>query len=198
MLIEKIARLWSANDNLPPHVDVIVLVSFGATKNGLTKGTKATLEKTLELVKQYPEARVAFGVFTLSPRPGVEERIKKLTFKNPIFADTIVSTIEEAEKIRAALPSELIIRSIVVVTDEWHSRSAKTVWTRVWRDKTPRPNIRIISISSSLTIDGDNPMIALRKHWTWALVNVLRQIFLICVPGSFHLMKKFNFHQPTD
>lgn len=197
MFFEKLARLWSVDESLPSRVDVIALVSFGATKDGLTKGAQVTLRKALDLAARYPGARVAFGVFTLSPCPRLEECLKRQSFKDPIFAGEVVSTIEEAEKIQASLPPEIIPLSFIVVTDEWHSRSAKTIWKRIWQDAIPKPDIRVIVVPSSEVIDEENPMKALRSHWTWALVNVLRQIFLVCVPGGFKLLKKLNLHQPT-
>lgn len=198
MFIEKLARLWSVDDNLPPHADVIALVSFGATKDGLTQGSQVTLRKVLTLAAQYSGARVAFGVFTLSPRPGLEWSIKRRFLKDPISAGTVISTIKEAEKIRASLPPGFVPRNIVVMTDQWHSRSAKTVWKRIWRDVVPQPDIRVIVVSSAATIDEESPMKMGRKHWKWALVNVLRQLFLVCVPGSIWFMKKLNFHQLTS
>ncbi|GEM_PF-5238147 len=195
MFIENLARLWSVDDSLPPHADLIALVSFGATQDGLTLGSYTTTMRTQALHKQYPEALVVFGAFTFSPDPGVEERIKKSFFKKAIFAGKVASTIEEAEKIRSALPSGCTPRTILVVTDEWHSRSAKWVWRKVWRDL--KPDIRVVAVPSSATIDVQSPMKLARKYWTWALVNVLRHLFLVCVPGSVQLMKKLNLHQPT-
>lgn len=197
MIIQKFARLWRVEDTLPPQADLIALVSFGATKDGLTQGSQTTMERAKILETRYPKARVVFGAFTFSPRREFEEKSKKENFKDPIFAGDVASTIEEAEKIRASLPPDLAPRTIVVVTDQWHSRSVKTVWTRIWKDAVPRPDIRVCAVDSSLTIDAGSPMTLGRKGWTWALVNVLRQMFLVLVPGSIWLMKKLKLHQPT-
>jgi uncharacterized SAM-binding protein YcdF (DUF218 family) len=139
-------------------------------------------------------------VFTLSPNPSLEELLKNQGLKrlrNPICGGRVISTIEEAEKIKASLPPGFTPRSILVVTDQWHSRSVLTVWRRVWRDAVILPKIEVFTIPSAEVIDKENPMIAPRRHWTWALVNVLRETLLIYMPWGFELMKKFNIHQPT-
>ncbi|MDP2651863.1 MAG: hypothetical protein Q8O94_01880 [bacterium] len=196
MLVEKIARIWSVNNHMPQQVDLIGLVTFGATKDGLTQGSQVTTRKALLLAKQHPEAKVAFGVFTLSHHQ-IEERVKRKSFERPFFAGKVVSTIEEAEKIHNSLPFGFTPRNIVIVTDQWHSRSAKLVWERIWQNAIPKPSIYVCSVPSVKTVNADNPTRALRSQWFWALVNVLRHLFLLFVPGSVWLMKKLNIHQPV-
>ena len=196
MLIEKLAQFWSVSDQLPAEVDVISFAGFGATKDRLTRGAQESVNVGQDLLVHYPNARVVFGVFTCSPDPSLEERAKKDTFKDAIFVGDVISTIEEAEKIRATFPPDFVPRGIIFVTDEWHSRSAKLVWRNVWKDVVSPSNVRIVTIPARESIDEESPMVFGRRHWTWALVNVLRHLFLVCVPGSMWLMKKFNIHQP--
>jgi hypothetical protein len=137
-------------------------------------------------------------VFTPSASSGMEEALKRRAFPYTICAGEVISTIEEAEKIKASLPPDMLLRGIVVVTDQWHSKSARLVWKHIWKDDPRKPDIRFVVIPSSETIDPKNPMWALRKHWRWASVNVSRHAFLVCVPGSIWIMDTLNIHQPTD
>lgn len=201
-MLKKLAGLWSVNDRVPCLISAIVVLTFGCTRHGLTKGTQTTTRRALDLAESHRGAGVPvlFGVFSFFPScPTVEERIKARIFKNSVFIGEVGNTIEEAEKARNSFFSGQFNKhgSIVVVTDEWHSRSAKLVWERVWRHDFPRPNIRIIAVPSSETISADNPVIALRNQWVWAIENVLRHLFLVCVPGSISIMKKLNIHQPV-
>lgn len=199
MFIEKLAEIWSVNDEdeLPPCADLIVPASFGATRNRLTNGAQITLDKVLELAERYPDARVAFGVFTFSPVPNLEEMIKRQFLKDPIFVGDVASTIEEAEKHRDSMPCGFTPRTIILVTDEWHSRSMKRVWKWVWRNIIPRPDIRMVVVSSLGTIDEDSPMKNGRTYAKWVQTNVSREAFLV-FPGSIRLMKKLKLRQPTS
>ncbi|OGG89909.1 hypothetical protein A3G12_01550 [Candidatus Kaiserbacteria bacterium RIFCSPLOWO2_12_FULL_54_10] len=196
MFIERQAQLWSAGEDPPPRADLVAMVAFGATGKRLTRGAQATLEVAVVLAARYRNVRVASGEFTLSPSPGLEWSLKQLFFKDPIFAGEVISTIEEAEKIRAVLPPGFVPEDIVVVTDQWHSRSAKRIWEWVWRDV--KPNIHIVAVPSSATIDAESPMGLGRRHWTWALINVLRDKFLECFPErGIPWMKKLRLRQPV-
>jgi uncharacterized SAM-binding protein YcdF (DUF218 family) len=195
VFIDTLARLWSVKDSLPLHADVIALVSFASTGDALTRGSTAVTQKAATLAKQFPTARIIFGEFTLNPVRGVEQKLKEEMFPNSIFAGYVVSTIEEGEKHKTHMLS-VRPRSIIVISDQWHSRSAKLVWKKLWH-KQPRVTISVIAVPSHATVGPENPMLPLRNQWTWALVNVLRHMFLVFVPGGFSIMKQLNIHQPT-
>jgi hypothetical protein len=195
--IPRLARMWSINDPLPATAHMIFLVSFGATADALTFGAQSTLLTVLNLSVRYPRAAVLFGAFTKSPVAGIEENIKQQYLKNAVFVGDVLTTIEEAEKALAKIITlGLTPETIIVVTDEWHSRSVKTIWNRIWRKMFPKISICVVAVPSSETIDPESPMVAARTHSAWATVNVCREAFLL-LPGSIWLMKKMKLHQRT-
>jgi len=196
-ILQGLARLWRVDDGLPKQTDLIVLVSFGASSAGLSKASQRALDRVLELKKKYPDARVVFGSFAFNPDPAIEVNEKMLAIPDAIYAGSVASTIEEAEKIKTNLlflPFTLQPRSIVVVTDDWHSRSAKFVWEKVWGNKNPRPTITFSTFE--WPEDPDNPMIFQRKEYVWASANIARHLFLL-MPGGFKRMKRLKIRQPT-
>ncbi|MEK7601333.1 MAG: hypothetical protein AAB480_02275 [Patescibacteria group bacterium] len=195
--IDRLAQMWAVSDTLPDNIDLIGVVSFGATATRLSNGSQETIEKAAWLNWICPGAVVAFGEFTKNPVPGVEKERKLYYFPEAVFAGNVISTIEEAEKIYAALSPNLRIQRIVFVTDQWHSRSAKLIWEKVWARHGLKPDIRIVTVPSAFNIDPEHPMTLIRTQWKWALANVLRHAFLLLMPFGFDILKKLNVHQPT-
>lgn len=210
MLIEWFAKLWSVGVNPPPKADLICLVSFGATRTGLTNGLKNVVRLGLKLQGMFPGAKVVFGEFTGNPIPGLEMDLKMILFRNALYVGQVISTIEEAEKWRASLPSNFLFPnvSVVIVTDEMHSRSARRVsnhvwngpwYTRLWRwfFGLPLVQVCVVTFQTKDSIDPESPTIALRNEKLWVRNNILRELFLMFVPFGYSIMRKLNVHQPT-
>src|SRR3989344_3372851 len=174
------ARMWSVKDALPNDVDLIKVVSFGAAESRVTNGTRAATELALRLMVRYPAARVAFGVYTNSPNPGLEERWKRRLFTAPIFAGLVESSVEEAENVRDAVLRVFLPKRIVVVTEEWHSPSAKLITEWAWKDIENRPKIGIATVPAASAIDWWSPMRLARRHYTWAGANLARHGVVCC------------------
>ena len=192
MLLRRLARLWRADDGLPPSADLIVAISFGASKEGLSKASQRVLARARWLRRKFPKALVAFGAHHL-PDPVREAGAKLIVFPDAVYAGATISSIDEAEKIRSALPANFTPTSIVVVTEAWHSRSARFVWRRVWRNNGPAINISTIRLPK----DPENPMRFQRSEKIWAVANVLRHAVLI-FPGGYSFLKKTRIRQPTS
>ncbi len=209
MNLNDFCRWWGVKNTLPPSAELICIVSFGATRNRLTNGTRSAVQIGVELLQRYPQAKVNFGEFTKNPTVNLEARLKLAFFKKATFSGRVVSTIEEAEKWRASLPVGFLPREgVIIVTDEMHSRSARRVsdrvWNgcwivRLWKQITDRPVVPIYmaTFPTREGIDLENPMFALRKQKLWVRNNVMREIFLIFVPFGFTIMKRLNIHQPV-
>lgn len=199
-LVDFLARLWAVKDPLPPRAELVALVSFGATPTRLTRGSRAALVVAEQLQRHY-DAPVIYGTFAGNPVDGIEEAEKLSFFSKGGATDAVCvgkvwSTIEEAETIMSRLPRDLPLETIVIVTDEWHSRSERLVWRRVLEKSGVRARVVIVLIGSCANYDPENPMTALRTPWKWALVNVLRHMVLL-TPGGMWMMRKFNIHQPV-
>lgn len=207
MTLNDFCEKWSVKNTLPTNADLICLVSFGAARYDLSRGSKSVVEKGLSLCSIYPSARVVFGEFTKNPVLGIETGLKLLSFSKALVAGQVISTIEEAEKWRVACGDFKPRKGIIIVTDEMHSRSARRVSNRVWngwwfsrllkRVIGQRIPIYVVTFPTRDAIDQSNPMVALRDQKLWVRNNVLRELFLMLVPFGFSIMKKLNIHQPV-
>lgn len=206
-MLNKFCKWWGVTNTLPPEANIIALVSFGATKDRMTYGLQKVVNLGLGLTQRYPTGKVVFGEFTENPSVGLERRLKKQKFPNSFFVGNVISTIEEAEKWFFHL-YHLRPTHIVIITDEMHSRSAHRVSNRVWNGiwykrswkwVTGRPmvTIHMATFPTKLAIDPESPMTALRSQWLWVCNNVLRELFLMCIPFGYTIMKKLKIHQPV-
>src|SRR3989344_6880786 len=152
-----------AGVDLPKDADIIAVVSFGATAIELTEASRCAVALAGDLKKVYPRAVVISGSFKHNPLANVEKYEKWKTLPHAIYAGPVESTIEEAERIRDDLMARgFKPRSIIIVTDDWHSRSAKLVWEKIWAEAKPRPAIAFSTFA--WPEDPDNPMIFQRKE----------------------------------
>ncbi len=201
---------WGVKNSLPPSAKLICMVSFGATRSRLTNGTKNVVKLGLELLEKYPQAKVVFGEFTENPTTGLEAELKLVSFKDAVFAGSVISTIEEAEKWRASLPAGFVPKEgVVIVTDEMHSRSARRISNRVWNGwwlvrlwkYITHESMVLVYVATFATRDGidtANPMVALRNQKLWVRNNVLREFFLVFMPFGYSITKRLNIHQPVS
>ncbi len=159
MPIKWLAKLWAVNDNLPAEADLVVPVAHGATKTHPTLSAYAATNQTRRLLGKYPLAICRFGTFTASPNPAAELYLKEKLPRSG-YVGNVMTTIEECVKIKNSL--SFIPTTIIVVTDEAHSRRCRIVW----RTFFPQSDIRICSVPLGLTIDWESPMRSYRHAWT--------------------------------
>jgi hypothetical protein len=205
------SRWWAVHKPIPEGtlIDLIALVSFGATEYRLTYGSKNVTEIGLRLSRDYPEAKVISGEFTGNSLPNMEFSMKKniLLPRDVYRAGRVISTIKETLAWRAVFSKNFNPRSMIIVTDEMHSRSARRasnrVWNgiwykRLWKRVTRQPTVKIyvLTFPSSDNIDPQNPMEYLRSLDTWMSINILRELFLMLCPFGYTIMREFDFHQP--
>ena len=191
----KLAPWWAVKDPLPAKIDAILLVSFGATKTGLSNGTQATTQRACELLAKYPNALLLFGEFTKNPISGLEAEIKHKTFPTGKYAGQVISTIEEEEECEKVAPK--LVDRVLIVSDEAHSRGVKLVGKKVWGKRPFRPEIFVDCVSSRDVIDLESPMETLRDPRDWVAVNIFRQLIL-WLPGGFALLKGSGSYQPSS
>lgn len=199
MFFDKMANLWSVNNIVPESADVIVLFTFAVNEEGLTKASLATLSKAQDLSKKYPNALVVCSWFAFNSNPDLEKDIKRRYFgERFVDAGPVKNTVHETTAALEALPKNFSPKSVVFVTDQWHSRSLLDSVKRIWQKKFPCLKIVIVAISSRAMISSDGPIMALSSYGKWVLVNVLRYLFMAYIPGSYNFMLHSNLHQPVS
>jgi len=163
-LIGKIASWWAVDDtmSLPPSIDLIAMVSHGATNHGVTTGAKTVTKMGCTIAENYPAALIFFGAFTESPIPEIEMDYKLARIPHAHYVGTVISTIEECAKIQSSLPEGFTPKTIVVVTDEAHSRRARIVWKTFF----PNSKIYIVSMALEAGLDDDSPSWAYHAGWS--------------------------------
>ncbi len=193
---------------LPNEIYMIGLVSFGATPKRLTFGSQWVVILGKELRKRFPNAWIVSGEFTGNPVVQLEEKLKIETLGTDLItAGSVISTIQEAEAWRNCVSPSFFPKTLVVATDEMHSRSARRVSNRVWNGwwglrlikrllGMPLVQVWAVTFQTGRGIDPYNPMVALRSQWLWVRNNVARELFLMLVPFGFSIMRRLNIHQP--
>lgn len=192
-LVGFLARIWSVNDSgrLPENVDLIALVSIGATPTRLTNGAVGTCKVVQGFLTRYPEADVVFGGFTGNGEHTIEEEIKSKLFPDGVCVGKVLSTIMECLAFKARFPEA---KSIIFVTEEAHSRRAKIVWQTLW----PEADIYIVPVPIAETVDSESPMKPYHKTWTalfWQAMPTPYFLYL-ALRGREYMVGKAHFHQP--
>jgi len=188
---KKIVDKWKVSHPLPEETDLVVLLSYSASKTGLTQKSEDALRRALEVIRKYPNKIFGFGVAILSGQKGLEEKIKKerlVSVSKIIFSGNVLDTIEEALELRNKLG--FTPKSIVVVADTCHSRRAFAVWKKVF----PNSKIYIEAVPTNEEADHDIPHIFLRNKWVWLLSNVIG--FLLVELLGLKLLRKLGLYQP--
>lgn len=201
-MLDYLVRLWRVDDDRSSqhvdHVDVVVAVSYGVRRDGtLTRGTRAVDELARDVFKESHASILVYGVFTHSADPDKEvkcraEDFRFLPLNSTLCVGTVASTIQEAERVSAALKSAgHLVQSLIIVTGACHSRTARWVWKQAF----PHARIFVISVPFDQETDPENPVMFLRKGWTWFGVNIARHFVFRML--RYRIARKLNLRQPT-
>lgn len=199
-LIGKLASQWAVDNilSLPKELDLIVMVSHGATATKPTDGAITVAELSSIFASRFFYTPVYFGVFTESPKPEIEEIFKKGMVPRAICVGTVISTIEECLKIKEAFLSTAgsLPKNILVVTDQAHSRRAYLVWKTFF----PESTIYMATIRLEKAVDKESPMRSYHYAWTALLFQAAPTfpfwILAKCGPNIMKLFAKI-LHQPV-
>lgn len=191
-----LATVWAVKQELPVDVDVIMFATMAATGFGLTRGSEVIIEKAKEITYSFPNAKVLYSAYAFNKLPNMEACYKKLSFPDgSVYVGEVYNTFHEAYMFWLKT-QDLRPRSIVMITDEWHSRSMVYALRKVFAGQKS-PTITIVTVPGRSVLSCDNPIKTLRSHWQWALANALRHSFMVLVPCSQQIMLKFKIRQPT-
>lgn len=197
-----LAKMWSINDNdnLPKNFDSICLVAHGATEERITYGAMSVACKVMDILSRKDvSCQTAFGSFSGNKNPEIEEIIKTGIFVefNPGLPLTtlgpVLSTIEEC----LAFKRYFTGKSVVVVTDEAHSRRCKIVWKTL----LPKTDIYVVSVPLIETIDKESPMTPYHNIWTALLFQALPTPFFwyLSIRGPEYMARwATKLHQPIQ
>ncbi len=205
-MLSTFVRFWKTEDGeygggspVMDKVDVIVPISYTTLRDRLTDGTKANIERAIEYrINWHPNASIAFSSCSY-PFKGAEQVEDKLRAGmcrkegiEPIIAEPMVNTVDEAMNIRDALNTQGIHpKCILIVTGELHSRSARYIWKKIF----PEAQILITCIPHELEIQPDHIVLDQRVMWKWVLSNIKREIALRIIPLSW--LRKIK-HKPAS
>ncbi|MEK7645213.1 MAG: hypothetical protein AAB391_02755 [Patescibacteria group bacterium] len=187
--------LWKV-ESLPgdhlgsPDLRLVISTSYVTRRDRLTDATQETLRVGLEYLKRFPQAWLAFSPCRY-PFPGAEEvelvlRVAQISDGCKYFsAGSMDNTVQEAQQIRAALDSRASVAgirkgspySILVVTGEMHSRSARLIWEHYF----PEATVFICCIPHHFEYQPDHPVDMQRGPWKWAFANLARHFLLLTI-----------------
>lgn len=163
--------------------NLVVPLSYGIlSSEKLPDASKKTLYTAVQIALQYDVPIVWASTNYFWDGCWEEENELKLQevkqagfINNPIISKYgLTNTITEAQNIRRSLMDATINpRTIVVVADRLHGRSAKLVWKQVF----PESTIVIRSVNAKW---NENHVIFFgRSYCRWLLINILRHIALL-------------------
>jgi hypothetical protein len=180
------------SDELPKAVDFIALLSFASTPNRLTNGSRETVNLTVRLADQYPNAFVIGGTYFDNSKPDVERSEKeRILGERFIWVGPVTSTTDEYMAIvKEAQKRNLGTDRIIVVDESYHSIRARIVWNYY----LPEARLSFQLISGSDAADRENPMPLQRNSATWLLVNLIFAPSYKWWPGVEWWARK-NFNQ---
>lgn len=151
-------------------------------RHRLPDAAEKTLQEAVRIASrcQAPLAWASSNYFW----PGCEEEENRLKTQEvnalgltskPIIAEGITNTVTEAQSIREAVTGtgyELLSKTIVVVTDWPHARSARKIWRKV----CPESIIIVVSIEGKW--EKSHPAFFQRSELRWLLINLVRHVGL--------------------
>ncbi len=198
--LQSLTSLWRSEDTenriLASEVSLIVPLTYGTLSTHLTDGTKATTEIALQFLREVPRSYIMYcpcshphgdgGVYEKHYRSLVLWRCSRY-----IVGPMADNTVDEALKIRDALKAKgLNPVTILLVSGEWHSRSARYVWGKVF----PDCEILVTCIGHFKEVQVNHPLDNQRSVFRWIMANVLRHLALRILPLS--VVRRIN-HRST-
>lgn len=178
-----IKSLYGLKNSPFSHCDLVVPLGYGLlNRDKLPDASEKTLQEAIRIVAnhQTPIAWASANFFW-SGCEEEENRIKLTKVHDarlttvPIIAEGVFNSVTEAQNIRQAVIKagiELQSKTIVVVADWAHARSARRIWRKVF----PESTIIVLSIEGKW--DKSNPVRFARSEFRWLLINVVRHLGL--------------------
>lgn len=180
------------------RADLIVPLTYGSSPQRLMRGTEEFFLTALQLLRNFPGAKLAFANPThLFPDSDLAEIKKKLEFiaarsiePKELIVGRNTNTINEATSIAEEVQkANLLPKSIVLVTGEVHSRSARYIWQRVF----PGAEVAVVGLSHKVEVEADHVVSMQRNLLTWMLTNIARHLAV----RTFGLRFVSRFNQPV-
>ncbi|MDO8574372.1 MAG: hypothetical protein Q7R86_01990 [bacterium] len=177
--------LYSLKNPQFSHCDLVVPLGYGLfNRNELPSAAKKTLREAVQIALKYkvPIAWASANFFW----PGGEEKENRLKVSEakanglivmPIITKGITNSVTEAQSIRQAIIDAKIesqSKTIVVVADWPHARSARKIWRKVF----PEAIIILVSINGKWN-NKLNPIFFGRSELRWLFINIVRHLALI-------------------
>lgn len=164
--------------------DLVVPLGYGLlNRNELPDAAKKTLREAVQITSKHrvPIAWASANYFW----PGCEEEENQLKVAEAnvaglntelIIAEGVTNTVTEAQSIRQAVIKagiELQSKTIIVVADWPHTRSALKIWQQVFPEST------IIMISIDGRWNKFHPAFFARSELRWLFINIVRHLGLM-------------------
>ncbi len=199
--VRSLTLLWRFEDTeshiLSSEVDMIVPLTYGTLNSCLTCGTASTNKIALQFAIIL---RHAYVMCCPCSRPhgdggGYENAFRSSILRGLksrlIVGQAVDNTVDEALMIRNALKAKgLNPVTILLVSGEWHSRSARYVWEKVF----PDCEILVTCIGHFEEVQENHPFDNQRSVFRWIIANVLRHLALRVLPLS--VVRRIN-HRST-
>jgi hypothetical protein len=176
------------------NIDLIAPLSYATCRACLAHATLYNALGAVEWASSFPDAKVALSPCSYPFEGAAEVEIafrKKIFLRHgiePIIAEPMVNSIDEAEKIRDKLQSLAIKpKNILLLTGEMHSRAARIIWCKTFPDayvfvrcETP----------CELEVQDDHPTPDQQRMGTWMRQSVKRYVAVRTLPLS--LLRKIR------
>ena len=182
--------LYSLKDPEFSNCDLVVPLGYGLiNQNELPDAAEKTLRKAVQIASKY-RVRIAWASANYFwPECEEEENRLKMAKVNagglialPIIAEGVANTVTEAQGIRQAVTRagfRLQSKTIVVVADWPHARSARKIWRKVF------PEAIIIVVSIEGKWDRPHPALFARSELRWLFINIVRHLGLMIFGMKF-------------
>ena len=192
--------LYSLKNPQISQCDLVVPLGYGILfQKKLPDAAKKTLREAFQITSQY-QAQIAWANSNYFwPGCQYEENQLKLeeaenaglTIEPIIVNEGITNTINEAQKIREAVIKtglELQSKTIIIVADWAHARSASKIWKKVFPEST------IIMTSIDGKWNESHPAFFQRSELLWLFINIFRHLAL----SIFGMKIVSLIHHPTS
>ncbi len=191
----------SCQEKEPDTTDLIVPISYCATRQGLTAATRENFLLAIHYAKQFPNAVIAFSNagYVFEGATEIESSQKRQILKKASIPDTSVletgqtsNSIQEAQAIRRGLGERgRMPRRILIITGAMHAPSARLIW----RTAFPEAEIFIRCIPYRMETQKDHPVAVQRSTPIWFAANIVRHILILIF--GLGITRRFRHHVPS-